>query len=154
MTLGGYAHHVGRINLSTGQVTYEDIPEEWARKYIGGRGLGVRYCLEAGPTVDPLSLDNLLCYLSNMLKVSHNFSRVGSMQSYVTRTGQISQPKMCGDNVSYGFSLKLNDCLVDRFIVSIMHQFMSYFMDDSFCARVWRYIYRSTVLRSQPYPGE
>ena len=29
MTLGGYAHHVGRINLSTRKITYEDIPEEW-----------------------------------------------------------------------------------------------------------------------------
>ncbi len=67
MTLGGYAHHVGRINLSTGKVTYEDIPEEWARKYIGGRGLGVRYCLEAGPNVKPLSPENLLCFMNGPL---------------------------------------------------------------------------------------
>jgi aldehyde:ferredoxin oxidoreductase len=67
MTLGGYAHHVGRINLSTGKITYEDIPEEWARKYVGGRGLGVRYCLEAGPTIDPLSPDNLLCFMNGPL---------------------------------------------------------------------------------------
>ncbi len=67
MTLGGYAHHVGRINLSTGEVQYEDIPEEWARKYIGGRGLGVRYCLEAGPKIDPLGPDNLLCFLNGPL---------------------------------------------------------------------------------------
>jgi aldehyde:ferredoxin oxidoreductase len=67
MTLGGYAHHVGRINLSTGKVAYEDIPEEWARKYIGARGLGVRYCLEAGPTVEPLGPDNLLCFMNGPL---------------------------------------------------------------------------------------
>jgi aldehyde:ferredoxin oxidoreductase len=67
MALGGYAHHVGRINLSSGQVTYEDIPEEWARKYVGARGLGVRYCLEAGPTVDPLGPDNLLCFMNGPL---------------------------------------------------------------------------------------
>jgi aldehyde:ferredoxin oxidoreductase len=54
MQLGGYANHVGRINLTTGDVKYEGIPEDWARKYIGARGLGVRYCLEAGATVDPL----------------------------------------------------------------------------------------------------
>ena len=35
MQLGGYANHIGRINLSTGEVTYEQIPEDWARKYIG-----------------------------------------------------------------------------------------------------------------------
>lgn len=67
MALGGYAHRVGRINLSTGQVTYEDIPEDWARKYIGARGLGVRYCLEAGPQVDPLGPDNLLCFMNGPL---------------------------------------------------------------------------------------
>lgn len=67
MTLGGYAHHVGRVNLTTGQVTYEDIPEEWAKKYIGARGLGVRYCLENGPKVDPLGPDNLLCFMNGPL---------------------------------------------------------------------------------------
>jgi aldehyde:ferredoxin oxidoreductase len=67
MALGGYAHNVGRINLSTGTVTYEDIPEEWARKYIGGRGLGVRYCLEAGPQVDPLGPENLLGFFNGPL---------------------------------------------------------------------------------------
>ncbi|NDJ76278.1 MAG: aldehyde ferredoxin oxidoreductase family protein [Chloroflexi bacterium] len=67
MTLGGYAHKVGRINLTTGNIAYEDIPEEWARKYIGARGLGVRYCLEAGPTVDPLGPENLLCFMNGPL---------------------------------------------------------------------------------------
>ncbi len=67
MALGGYANRVARINLSTGQVTYEEIPEDWARKYIGARGLGVRYCLEAGPKVDPLGPDNLLCFMNGPL---------------------------------------------------------------------------------------
>ncbi len=48
-------------------ISYEDIPEEWARKYIGGRGLGVKYCLEAGPAVDPLGPDNLLCFMNGPL---------------------------------------------------------------------------------------
>jgi aldehyde:ferredoxin oxidoreductase len=67
MSLGGYAHRVGRVNLSTGSSSYEDIPEDWARKYIGARGLGVRYCLEAGPTCDPLGPDNLLCFMNGPL---------------------------------------------------------------------------------------
>ena len=62
MALGGYANHVGRVNLTTGEVRYEQIPEEWARKYIGARGLGVRYCLEAGPKVDPFGEENILCF--------------------------------------------------------------------------------------------
>ncbi len=67
MVLGGYANHVGRINLSTGEIGYETIPEEWARQYIGARGLGVRYCLEAGPEVEPLGPDNLLCFMNGPL---------------------------------------------------------------------------------------
>jgi len=67
MKLGGYADRVGRVNLSTGTVSYESIPEDWARKYIGARGLGVRYCLEAGATVDPLGPDNLLCFMNGPL---------------------------------------------------------------------------------------
>ncbi len=67
MPLGGYAHRIGRVNLTAGKVSYEDIPEAWARKYIGARGLGVRYCLEAGPTVEPLSPNNLLCIMNGPL---------------------------------------------------------------------------------------
>ena len=63
-TLGGYANHLGRIDLTTGQVTYEEIPDEWARKYIGARGLGVKYVFENGPQVDPLSPDNILCFMN------------------------------------------------------------------------------------------
>jgi len=52
MNLGGYADHVARIDLTSGEVAYEGIDEEDARKYIGGRGLGVKYVF-----------DNLLCFM-------------------------------------------------------------------------------------------
>jgi aldehyde:ferredoxin oxidoreductase len=67
MALGGFANRVARVNLTTGQVDYEQIPEEWARKYVGARGLGVRYVLENGPTVDPLGPDNILCFMNGPL---------------------------------------------------------------------------------------
>ena len=54
MPLGGFANRIGRVDLSSGAVSYEPIPEEWAEKYIGARGLGVRYLLENGAEVDPL----------------------------------------------------------------------------------------------------
>ncbi len=63
-TLGGYANRLARIDLSARQVAYEEVPEEWARKYVGGRGLGVKYVFEAGPQVDPLSPDNILCFMN------------------------------------------------------------------------------------------
>jgi aldehyde:ferredoxin oxidoreductase len=67
MPFGGFANHVARIDLSAGTVQYEPIPEEWARKYIGARGLGVRYVLENGPSVDPLGPDNLLAFMNGPL---------------------------------------------------------------------------------------
>ena len=39
---GGFHDHVARIDLSSESVAYESIPEDAARKYIGGRGLGVK----------------------------------------------------------------------------------------------------------------
>ena len=67
MALGGFANRVTHVDLSKGEVKYEGIPEDWARKYIGARGLGVRYLLENGPKVDPLSPDNLLCFMNGPL---------------------------------------------------------------------------------------
>ncbi|MBX3060783.1 MAG: aldehyde ferredoxin oxidoreductase family protein [Anaerolineae bacterium] len=67
MKLGGYANRVAHVDLSAKTVEYKGIPEEWARKYIGARGLGVRYVFENGPTVDPLSPDNLLCFMNGPL---------------------------------------------------------------------------------------
>ncbi len=67
MALGGYAHRMGHVDMTSGKVDYKPIPEEWARKYIGARGLGVRYMLENGAEVDPLSPDNLLCFMNGPL---------------------------------------------------------------------------------------
>ncbi len=65
--LGGYADKVGHVDLTTGTVEYKPIPEDWKRKYIGARGVGVRYVFEAGPQVDPLGPDNLLCFMNGPL---------------------------------------------------------------------------------------
>lgn len=67
MALGGYANRVAHVDLTAGTVEYRGIPEDWARKYVGARGLGVRYMLENGPQVDPLSPDNLLCFVNGPL---------------------------------------------------------------------------------------
>jgi len=67
MSFGGYANRLARIDLTAGKVTYESIPEEWALKYVGARGLGVKYVFENGPQVDPLSPDNVLCLMNGPL---------------------------------------------------------------------------------------
>ena len=64
---GGYANRVAWIDLTEGQIEYKPIAEEDARKYIGARGLGVKYVFDNGPQVDPLSPDNILCFMNGPL---------------------------------------------------------------------------------------
>ncbi len=65
--LGGFRDHVARVDLSEGTVTYERIDDEDARKYLGGRGLGVKYVFDQGPDVDPLGPENLLAFTTGPL---------------------------------------------------------------------------------------
>ncbi|ADB59561.1 Aldehyde ferredoxin oxidoreductase [Haloterrigena turkmenica DSM 5511] len=65
--IGGFQDHVARIDLSEGEVAYESIDDEDAKKYIGARGLGVKHVFEQGPDVDPLGPDNLLAFMNGPL---------------------------------------------------------------------------------------
>ncbi len=61
--LGGYANKIARIDLTNGEIKYEEINEEIARKYVGGRGMGVKFLFDNGPEVEALSPDNILCVM-------------------------------------------------------------------------------------------
>ncbi len=65
--IGGFQDRIARIDLSDGGVTYESIDDEDAKKYIGARGLGVKYIFDQGPEVDPLGPDNLLAFMNGPL---------------------------------------------------------------------------------------
>ncbi|WP_254536059.1 aldehyde ferredoxin oxidoreductase family protein [Halomarina litorea] len=65
--LGGFQDHVARVDLSSGDVNYESIDEEDAKKYIGARGLGVKYVFDNGTDVDPMSDENLLAMMNGPL---------------------------------------------------------------------------------------
>src|SRR3990172_4517741 len=67
MKLGGYADRIAWVDLNTHSVDYRPIDEGDARKYIGARGLGVKYVFDNGPQVDPLSPDNILCFMNGPL---------------------------------------------------------------------------------------
>ncbi len=67
MTLGGFANRIAWIDLTTGKIENKPIDEDVARKYIGARGLGVKFVFDNGPLVDPLSSENLLCFLNGPL---------------------------------------------------------------------------------------
>jgi len=65
--IGGFQDRVARVDLSAGAVDYEGIDEDDARKYIGARGLGVKYVFDQGPEVDPLGPENLLAFMNGPL---------------------------------------------------------------------------------------
>ncbi len=67
MALGGYANRLAYIDLTHRKVEFKPIPEDLARKYIGGRGLGVKLVFDNGPQVDPLSPENILCFMNGPL---------------------------------------------------------------------------------------
>ena len=67
MVLGGFADRIARVDLTEGTVRYEGLDEEIARKYIGGRGLGLKYLFDNGPTVEPLSPGNMLGFFGGPL---------------------------------------------------------------------------------------
>jgi len=65
--LGGFRDHVAHVDLGSGDVSYQGVDDEDAKKYIGGRGLGVKYVFDAGPDVDPLGPDNRLAFMTGPL---------------------------------------------------------------------------------------
>jgi aldehyde:ferredoxin oxidoreductase len=59
--LYGYAGRILHIDLTTGKTYTEPLNEEYAKKYIGGIGLGIRLWLDhSKPGVDPFSPENPL----------------------------------------------------------------------------------------------
>jgi aldehyde:ferredoxin oxidoreductase len=64
MALGGYADKVAWVDLTSGKTEFKPIPEEYKLKYVGARGVGVKFVFDNGPEVDPLSPDNILCFMN------------------------------------------------------------------------------------------
>ena len=61
MTMMGYQNKVLRINLTTKTATTEPLRMDWAEKYIGSKGLAIRYMYEElAPGIDPLGPENKL----------------------------------------------------------------------------------------------
>jgi aldehyde:ferredoxin oxidoreductase len=64
----GYMGNILRVDLTTGKVKTEPLPEELAKLYIGGRGLGAKILYdEVRGGVDPLSPANKLIFANGPL---------------------------------------------------------------------------------------
>ncbi len=100
-TLAGFHNRVARIDLSTGSISYEPVDDELARKYLGGRGLGVKYVFDHG-IHDPLSPDNMLAIMTGPLTGSE--VKMSGRLAAVTRsplTGTIADSHMGGWAAAY-----------------------------------------------------
>lgn len=60
MAMGGYANRIARVDLSRGKVEYEEMDEDVAHKYVGGRGLGDKLVFDAGHDYDAFDPENPL----------------------------------------------------------------------------------------------
>jgi len=65
---GGWTGTLLRVNLTIGEIKREAVNLDWAKEYIGGRGLADRYLYEEmDPAVDPLSPENTLIFATGPL---------------------------------------------------------------------------------------
>ena len=78
-----------RVNLSKGTCTAEDLNMDWAKNYLGQRGLASKYLVEeVDPTVDPLSADNKMIMATGPL--------TGTMASTAGRYSVITKGPLTG----------------------------------------------------------
>ncbi|TES98095.1 aldehyde ferredoxin oxidoreductase, partial [Patescibacteria group bacterium] len=57
-----------RVNLAERKISEEEIPEEIAKKFLGGRGIAGKYLFdEVKPGIDPLGPENKLIFMSGLL---------------------------------------------------------------------------------------
>ncbi len=64
----GWQRRILRVNLTEGTCNPEPLNMDWARQYLGQRGLATKYFVEeVDPTVDPLSPDNKLIFATGPL---------------------------------------------------------------------------------------
>lgn len=97
MNLGGFKNKEVVVDLSSRTIDYRTINEGDAKKYIGGRGLGVKYVLDNGPEVEPLSSENLLCIMTG--PVTGSRSSMSGRLCVVTKsplTGTVTDSHMGG----------------------------------------------------------
>lgn len=95
--LGGFKNREVLVDLNKREVSYREIDEELARKYIGGRGLGVKYVLDNGPRVEGLSAENILCFMTG--PVTGSRSPMSGRLAVVTKsplTGTVTDSHMGG----------------------------------------------------------
>jgi aldehyde:ferredoxin oxidoreductase len=78
-----------RVNLSKGEITQEQIREDWAEKFLGGVGLATRYLYQEVPKgVDPYGPENKLIFMTGPL--------TGTASASASRYSVVSKSPLTG----------------------------------------------------------
>jgi aldehyde:ferredoxin oxidoreductase len=101
-----WAGKILRVDLTAGTVKSEPLNTEWARSYLGSRGLGSKYLTsEVDPKVDPLSPGNKIIWATGPL--TGTMASTGGRYTVITKsplTGAIA----CSNSGGYwGAELKM-----------------------------------------------
>nr|WP_297357639.1 aldehyde ferredoxin oxidoreductase family protein [uncultured Caldimonas sp.] len=101
-----WAGKILRVNLTTGEVKSEPLKMEWARAYLGSRGLATKYLTsEIDPKVDPLSVENKIIWSTGPL--TGTMASTGGRYTVVTK-GPLTGAIACSNSGGYwGAELKM-----------------------------------------------
>ena len=101
-----WAGKILRVNLTAGSVKSEPLNMDWARTYIGSRGLATKYIVEeVDPKVDPLSAANKLIWATGPL--TGTMASTGGRYTVVTK-GPLTGAIACSNSGGYwGAELKM-----------------------------------------------
>jgi aldehyde:ferredoxin oxidoreductase len=101
-----WAGKILRVNLTAGTVKAEPLNMDWARAYLGSRGLATKYIVEeVDPKVDPLSAANKLIWATGPL--TGTMASTGGRYTVVTK-GPLTGAIACSNSGGYwGAELKM-----------------------------------------------
>ncbi len=101
-----WAGKILRVNLSAGTVKSEPLNMQWARDYVGSRGLGSKYLVEEiDAKVDPLSPENKIIWATGPL--TGTMASTGGRYTVITK-GPLTGAIACSNSGGYwGAELKM-----------------------------------------------
>ncbi len=101
-----WAGKILRVNLTTGSVASEPLNMDWARQYLGSRGLASKYLVEEiDPKLDPLSAGNKIIWATGPL--TGTMASTGGRYTVVTK-GPLTGAIACSNSGGYwGAELKM-----------------------------------------------
>jgi aldehyde:ferredoxin oxidoreductase len=95
----GWTRKILRIDLTTGSIKVEPLNMEWARLYLGQRGLASKYLVEeVDPKVDPLSPANKMIFATGPL--TGTAASTGGRYSVITK-GPLTGAIACSNSGGY-----------------------------------------------------